>query len=399
MTLDVDPEGSVTSPLGFMAGAVYTGIKTYGDDRLDVGVLASSSVCNAAAVFTRNRLHSASIHVNRAHLADHKAQATFVNSGIANSSTGERGIADAREISELLGARLGVPAGNVVVCSTGVIGPYLPMDLVRDGIERVELSALGGAGFAQAITTTDTHPKRGSVRFGPYLLGGCAKGAGMIHPNMATMLAFLTTDAPIAPAFLESELRRAVDYSFNVVSIDGDTSPSDTVLLLANGDAGGDIIDETSALAPEFSAALDSLCTYLAREIARDGEGATKLMEITVRAAASYDDARQLIHTVATSYLVKSAVYGADPNWGRLVACLGRSGVEFREADVSVSLCGQVVFAQERPTEFDPGELSKAMKSDTVAIEYELGAGEVTLTGWGCDLTEEYVRINAEYTT
>ncbi|MEX2080665.1 MAG: bifunctional glutamate N-acetyltransferase/amino-acid acetyltransferase ArgJ [Dehalococcoidia bacterium] len=396
---EVDPEGSVTSPLGFLAGATYTGIKSYGDNKLDVGILASSSLCSAAAVFTRNRLHSASIHVNRAHLADHRAQAVFVNSGIANSSTGERGIADARQISEWVGAQIGVAAANVLVCSTGVIGPYLPMDKVQVGVTGVGLSALGGPDFSRAILTTDTHPKAGSVRFGPYLLGGCAKGAGMIHPNMATMLAFLTTDAPVATAFLESELRRAVDGSFNLVSVDGDTSPSDTVILMASGEAGGDIIDSASPAAPAFSAALDSLCTYLAKSIARDGEGATKLIEITVRGAATYDDARQLIHTVATSYLVKSAVYGADPNWGRLVACLGRSGVEFREADVSVSLSGQVVFAHERPTEFDAAALSQQMRSDTVPIEFDLGAGDITLTGWGCDLTEEYVRINAEYTT
>jgi glutamate N-acetyltransferase/amino-acid N-acetyltransferase len=247
--------------------------------------------------------------------------------------------------------------------------------------------------------TTDTRPKHGSVRFDRYLIGGCVKGSGMIHPNMATMLAFLTTDAPVEPAFLQSALSEAVERSFNLVSVDGDTSPSDTALLFANGAGGGDIITADSPLAGSFRAALEALCVHLAQEIARDGEGATKLIEATVSGAASNEDARALVRLLTTSYLLKSAVHGADPNWGRITAVIGRSGVAFEEANVTITLCGTRVFEKERPTGFDAAAVSGAMQADTVTMEVDLGAGPFSATGWGCDLTAEYVHINADYHT
>jgi len=399
VSVPVDPEGTVTSAQGYQAGAVYAGIKSYGDDKLDLAVLASSSPCAVAGTFTKNRLRSAAVEVNAARLPRRRAQAVVVNSGVANSSTGERGIEDARRMTELVGRQLGLQAEDVLVCSTGVIGQFLPMDKIEAGIERIELSPLAGKDFARAIMTTDTRPKHGSVRFGPYILGGCAKGSGMIHPNMATMLAFLTTDASVEPGFLQSALSAAVDRSFNLVSVDGDTSPSDTVLLFANGAAGGDPIGADSPLAGSFQAALDSLCVYLAKEIARDGEGATKLMEVTVTGAASNADARSLVRLLTTSYLLKSAVHGADPNWGRITAVIGRSGVQFEEDNVAISVCGTRVFQKQRPTDFDPDVVSRAMQGDTVTIEVDLGAGPFSATGWGCDLTAEYVHINADYHT
>lgn len=399
MTPELDFEGTVTSPLGFSAGAVYAGMKSYGEAKLDLGILVSETPCTAAGVFTKNRLHSACVDVNRDHLASGQAQAVVVNSGVANSSTGQQGIEDARQVAQWVANKIGLPPFDVLTCSTGVIGPYLPMDRMKAGIDACQLSPLGGQEFARAMMTTDTRPKFASVRFGPYILGGCAKGSGMIHPNMATMLAFLTTDAPVDAAFLQQELRDACDRSFNVVSVDGDTSPSDTVLVLANGRAGGETVTVDSAHAAAFRAALVALCTYLAKEIARDGEGATKLVEVSVTGAASYEEARTVIHTITTSYLIKSAVYGADPNWGRIVSAVGRTGVTFKEEDVRVSLCGHLVFAERRPTGFDKATISLDMRADTVRIDIELGAGQTDLVGWGCDLTEEYVKINAEYTT
>jgi glutamate N-acetyltransferase/amino-acid N-acetyltransferase len=399
MAFEIDPTGSVTSPLGFQAGAVYAGMKTYGEGKLDLGLLVSDAPCTMAATFTRNRLRSASVDVNLEKLADGQAQAVVVNAGIANSSTGQRGIDDARLVSEWAGNRLGVRADDVLVCSTGVIGHFLPMDKMEAGVGGVTISPLGGQDFARAIMTTDTRPKHGSVRFGEYTIGGCAKGAGMIHPNMATMLAFLTTDAPVERDFLQSALSAAVEKSFNLVSIDGDTSPSDTALLFANGHRGGDTISEGSPLSVEFGAALEALCVYLAKEMARDGEGATKLLEVTVTGAASDAEAHQLIREMTTSYLLKSAVHGADPNWGRVVAVIGRSSVQISEADVTVTICGHRVFEETRPTEVDPEAVAEAMRGDSVTIEVHLGAGTRSATGWGCDLTAEYVHINADYHT
>lgn len=395
----VDPEGTVTSPRGFQAGGVYAGIKEYGENKLDLCVLASSHPCAMAATFTRNRLRSAPVDVNIAKLANGQAQAVVVNSGVANSSTGDRGIADGYQMAEWVARRFGIPEDDVLVCSTGVIGHFLPMEKIAEGVERIQLSPLAGAEFARAIMTTDLRPKHGAVRFGPYILGGCAKGSGMIHPNMATMLAFLTTDAPIEQAFLQTELRRAVDISFNLVSVDGDTSPSDTALLFANGAAGGDPIAAGTQHAEAFSAALDALCTHLAKAIAVDGEGATRLIEATVTGAANDADARALVRLLTTSYLLKSAIHGADPNWGRVVAVVGRSGLAFDEDAVTVAIAGVRVFEGRQPTEHDPAAVAEAMKSDTVTIEVGLGDGPGSATGWGCDLSAEYVHINADYHT
>ncbi|MCC7362897.1 MAG: bifunctional glutamate N-acetyltransferase/amino-acid acetyltransferase ArgJ [Dehalococcoidia bacterium] len=400
MTLEVDPTGSVTSALGFVAGAVYAGIKTYGDGKLDVAILASDRPAAVAATFTKTRLHSASVDVNRAKLGTRgRGQAVVVNAGCANSSTGQRGLDDARTVTEWTARKLGVAADDVFICSTGVIGHFLPMEKFEAGVNAVEPTPLGGLDFARAIMTTDTRPKHGAVRFGPYTLGGAAKGSGMIHPNMATMLAFLGTDAPVQPAYLQRCLSDAVEKSFNLVSVDGDTSPSDTALLFANGAAGGEEIREGTPYAIEFAAAVEALCVHLAKEMARDGEGATRLLEATVTGAATTADARELVRLLTTSYLLKSAVHGADPNWGRVVAVIGRSSAAYDEDAVTVSICGIRVFEHSRPTEFPLETLAEAMKGTDIAIEVSLGTGPGHATGWGCDLTAEYVHINADYHT
>jgi len=399
MTPELDPAGHATTPRGFFASATYAGVKTYGEGKLDLGILYSSLPCSVAATYTRNVLHSASVDINRARLAAGPARAVVVNSGVANSSTGQRGTEDGYALTALAAKRIGARPEEVLVCSTGVIGHFLPMDKLTAGLASLQPGASSGEAFARAIMTTDTRPKNAAVRFGPYTLGGCSKGSGMIHPNMATMLAFLTTDAPVEAGYLQEALSAAVDRSFNLVSVDGDTSPSDTVLLFANGAAGGEAIAQGSPLAAEFEAALEALCIYLAKEIARDGEGATKLIEFRVTGGATLEEARSLVRLLSTSYLLKSAVHGADPNWGRVTAVIGRSGLTVNEPEVTISICGVRVFENERPTEFDPMLLSREMGADFIPIEVDLGAGPGAATGWGCDLTAEYVSINADYHT
>jgi glutamate N-acetyltransferase / amino-acid N-acetyltransferase len=397
---EVDPNGTVTDTPGWRAGATYAGIKTPGPGKLDLGVLACDHRCVVAGTFTQNRFRSAAVEANLGHMADGRARAVVVNSGCANSGTGSQGLLDAERMAQLVAARFGFASADVLVGSTGVIGQFLPMEKVESGIGQINLDADGGDAFSRAITTTDTRTKHGSVRFGDYVLAGCCKGAAMIHPNMATMLAYLTTDAPVEPGFLKTELRAAVDGSFNLVAIDNDTSPSDTVLLFAREPAAsGDTISARSPLAPAFREALNAMCTHLAREIARDGEGSTRMIEATVTSAASVADARSLARSLTTSYLLKSAIHGADPNWGRISAIIGRSDAVFEEDDVTIDLCGIRVFERSRPTEFDPAAVSAAMKGDEVPIVVHLGAGTARATAWGCDLTPEYVHLNADYTT
>ena len=310
--------------------------------------------------------------IDRAKLAAGPVRAVVVNAASRIRAPVRAGVADGQRVTECAGSRLGLPASEVLICSTGVIGHFLPMEKMEAGVATVVVSPDGGLDFARAIMTTDTRPKHAAVRFGPYTLGGCTKGSGMIHPNMATMLAFLTTDAPVEPAFLQSVLSDVVGRSFNLLSIDGDTSPSDTVLLFANGAGGGELITNGSPPASDFATALETLCIFLAKEMARDGEGATKLVEFRVSGAATLTEARTVVRLLTTSYLLKSAIHGADPNWGRIVAVVGRSGVTVSEAAVSVAICGTRVFECEQPTAFDPAEVASAMRGDTVVIDIDL---------------------------
>jgi glutamate N-acetyltransferase/amino-acid N-acetyltransferase len=402
LTLTVSTEG-VTSPQGFLAGAVSAGIRGRSDGRPDLALLYSERPCSAAALFTASTLKAAPVLLSQRHLADGKAQAVIVNSGCANAYVGDQGRQDAEEMARLAASKLRLAVSDVVVASTGVTGHVMPMEKLRAALPTIALDRGGGEQFARAIMTTDTVPKQASVAFSvgerEYRVGGCAKGAGMIHPNLATMLAFLTTDAPVESAFLQRALREAADASFNMVSVDGDTSPSDTLLIMANGAAGGSMIGEGDEGAPLFREAVEAVCVALAKGLARDAEGATKLIEVEVEGALTPTDARAAARTVAGSPLVKSAVYGNDPNWGRVLAAVARSGATAKEETVSLFWQGMCVFERGRPVPYDKDALSAATNEPEVRIRVDLGMGRAAAVAWGCDLTEEYVRINAEYTT
>ncbi|MEX0749775.1 MAG: bifunctional glutamate N-acetyltransferase/amino-acid acetyltransferase ArgJ [Dehalococcoidia bacterium] len=394
--------GSISSPQGFVAGAVYAGIKTYGENKLDVGIVASTRPATCAAMFTRSKVRSAAVMVSEMHARRGSARAIIVNAGISNVATGADGIRDATEMAELVAGKLGINRRDVIVGSTGIIGHPLPMAKIRDAAARIELRADGGHEFARAILTTDTHAKEIAVRFRAnrqdYILAGCAKGSGMIHPDMATMFCFMTTDAPVQQRYLRTVLTDAIDDSLNMISVDGDTSTSDTTAVIANGAAGGPPIDPASLGASAFEAALRHVCTALARMLARDGEGAQKLIEVQVEGAASDKDARAAARTVTASPLVKSAVHGNDPNWGRVLMAVGRSGARINVDRASVWL-GEARVFDGLPVKFDARAVSRYLRNEEVLIRVHLGAGAATATAWGCDLTPEYVHINSDYTT
>ena len=395
------PEGTVTSPRGFRAGATCVGKKKEAKHGLDLGILFSEAPCVATALFTTNKVKAAPVVLCQERLQDGSAVAVVVNSGCANACTGEQGLRDAVEMASLTAEKVGVSPEDVLVASTGVIGEQLPMELIRAGIGQIVLSADGGHSLVKAMMTTDTVPKEVAVRFGDsgFTIGGVVKGSGMIHPDLATMLCFLTTDAAIDLDFLKLALRKAVDISFNMVSIDGDTSTNDMVLIMANGLAGNRPIARDSRQAGAFQQALDQVCIYLAKSIARDGEGASKLIEVTVSGAPSVAEARLAARTIVSSPLVKTAVYGNDPNWGRIVAAVGRSGVEVVESKINLYLGNICVVREGRPLSFDEGSVVEVLKGDEVSIDLNLNLGAATATAWGCDLSEEYVTINSQYTT
>ncbi len=393
------PSAPITSTNGFLAGAAHSGIKSRHE--LDLAILYSEVPCTAAGVFTTNRIKSAPVILSQKRLAERQARAIVVNSGCANACVGEQGLADALEMASLGAAKLGISPEEVLVASTGVIGVPMPMNCIRDGIKEIKLSRDGGHDFATAIMTTDTKPKEVAVQVdtgaAKFYIAGVAKGAGMIHPNLATMLCFIVTDASANGDFLQSSLQEAVDASLNMVSIDGETSPSDCVLLLANGLAGNP--PNSFANGEAFQEALNEVCIYLAKSIAQDGEGATKLVEVTIEGATNQAEARQAARTIASSPLVKAAIHGNDPNWGRIVAALGRSGVELVEDKLDVYLNNICAMKQGLPTPFSKEEMRMALCKNNVLIRVCLNLGSSKATAWGCDLSEEYVRINSEYTT
>ena len=395
--------GSVTSPRGFHAGATYAGIKKKAEDALDLGILFSEVPSVAAALFTTNQVKAAPILWCQQQIKSGRATAVVANSGCANACTGEQGLADVRETAELVAKGMGVSSQDILVASTGVIGQPLPMTLLRTGIEQIILSADGGHELARAIMTTDIVPKETAITVkvdeSQFTIGGVTKGSGMIHPNLATMLCFLTTDAAVDIDFLNLALKRAVDISFNLVSVDGDTSTNDIVLIMANGLAGNEPISPDSQLAEAFQQALDRVCIYLAKCIARDGEGASRLIEVTVNGASSVNEAKLAARTVVSSSLVKTAVYGSDPNWGRILAAVGRSGVEVIESKIDLYI-GQVCLVKAgKPLPFDRQNLVQILSGSEVSVSLNLNLGNGTATAWGCDLSEKYVTINSQYTS
>ncbi len=409
------PMNAVTTPAGYRAGGVACGIKASGQP--DLALLVSDRPAAAAAVFTRSQSKAEPLLVDQGQLRDPHIQAVIVNSGNANCATGARGLADARTMLGLAAERAGCAVDLAFVSSTGIIGHFLPMDRVLAGARDVTLSPEGGSEFARAILTTDGFMKEALATFEAggvtCTLGGCAKGAGMIHPNMdgpnmeaagadrhATMLAYLTTDADIEPELLQDRLQYAVDRSFNMVSVDGDTSTSDTVLVLANGAAGGARVTAADgAGVAALDAALLEVCQSLATDIARGGEGATKLLAITVQGAADRDAAVAVARTVSASVLLKAALSKGDPNWGRVVMAAGNAGVPFDRAALRVWLGDRLLYADGGSTGIAAADAADAVAGDTVRIRIDLGQGDGEATAWGCDLTEEYVRFNADYVT
>ena len=403
--------GGVTSPAGFRAAGVACGIKESG--ALDLALVVSERPCAAAAVFTTNRFKAAPVLYDQALLAkdQENVRAVVINSGCANACTGARGLQDTRWTSERIGELLGLPADSVWVMSTGVIGAHLDLDALGCGCEAVvpQLSSDGGHDAAVAIMTTDTRPKEVAITLtlaGQRItIGGMCKGAGMIHPNMATMLALLTTDAIVEPAALDRALRLAVDHSFHCVTVDGDTSTNDTVLLLANGAAGNDMLTQGSPEYERFTNALTWVADSLSQMIARDGEGATKLVTVALRGARTDAEAHTAAMAVARSSLVKTAIYGRDPNWGRILAAVGYSGIDVdpSRTDLWLSTGHQATAVQlvhdGNPCPYDEERAKSTLEGDEVLITVELGLGSGEATVYTCDLSHEYVTLNAEYRT
>jgi glutamate N-acetyltransferase/amino-acid N-acetyltransferase len=393
------PTGGVTSPRGFRASGVRAGIKKNGN--FDVAVIEADAVVPAAGVFTTNKAQAAPVLVSLEHLAASggRARAVVVNAGCANACTGAQGLADAREMAALTASPLGCDASDVLVTSTGVIGVNLPMDKVRAGIASAvaSLSHDGATDATHAIMTTDPFPKSCAVRGPGFTIGGMCKGSGMIEPRMATMLGFLTTDVKIAPDVLRAALVTVTDATFNAITVDGECSTNDCVFIMASGASGVEI---TSADDPDFIGALTDVCGFLAREIVRGGEGATKLVTVRVTGAATHADAWLAARTICNSPLVKTAIHGGDPNWGRLVAAAGRSGAAFDIDTTSVSIGDVTLFAKGVPhDDLAPKAADELMKKE-IGITVDLGlGGDHAATMWTCDFSADYVRINAEYRT
>lgn len=396
-------DGGVTAAAGFRAAGVACGIKKTGAP--DLALIVADGPATAAAVFTTNKAQAAPVVVSREHLAASAglARAIIVNSGCANACTGPEGMAVARSTADFVASMTGCRADQVLVASTGVIGVQLDLDKLRKGAIAAAsaLSRTAGGDAAVAIMTTDRAPKSAAVAVttaaGTYRVGGMAKGAGMIEPHMATMLGFVTTDAAVPAPLLQRALRDAVDVTFNAITIDGDTSTNDTVFLLASGASGVEITD---AGYPGLVAALRTVCGALARAIVRGGEGVTKLVSITVTGAATAGDAARAAKTIANSLLVKTAIHGGDPNWGRLLAAAGRAGVAFDAEHASVRIGPVELFKDGVPFDDRAPEAAACLAGSDIEITVDLGAGGAcSATVWTCDLSADYVAINADYRT
>lgn len=412
MTSWITIPGGITAPKGYRASGIAAGLKPSGSP--DLALIVSDVEAIAAGVFTTNQVCAACVDYCRQKLA-HKpsAQAILCNAGQANAGTGIQGYGDAGESALLVAQTLEIPTDLVLLASTGVIGQRIRMEQLRSGIPSL-VSALSQSGemAAKAITTTDTVIKTIAMEMvvgdRPVRIGGMAKGSGMIHPQMATMLGFITCDAVVSPSLWQQMLSRAADASFNQITVDGDTSTNDTLLALANGQSRTPAITERGAEADRLEAMLTAVCIYLARAIARDGEGATCLIEVHVMGTKDDREARIIARTIAGSSLVKSAIFGRDPNWGRIAAAAGRAGVPFNQNDLRIQLGDTRLMDHGQPLNFDhtvahlylqQAASGAYLQDDTVLIQVSVGDGPGCGVGWGCDLSYDYVKINAEYTT
>ncbi|WP_035186401.1 bifunctional ornithine acetyltransferase/N-acetylglutamate synthase [Alteribacter aurantiacus] len=399
---ELNTQGGVTSPKGFKAGGVHCGIRR---KKLDLGWLMSDVPATAGAVYTTNQFQAPPLKVTKESIfTDHKIQGILVNSGVANACTGEQGLIDAYEMRRSFAQKANMNPDHVAVASTGVIGVPLPLDKIINGLSHLhEEENEGAPRFQQAILTTDTCEKSVSVELlidGKVVqIGGAAKGSGMIHPNMATMLAFLTTDADLDHSSLQKALKMTIDKTFNMITVDGDSSTNDMVLVMANGKAKTNLINEAHPQWNEFCLSLQLVCEYLAKAIAKDGEGATKLIEVSVSGASDTEAAKKVGKAIISSNLVKTAVFGSDPNWGRIVCAIGYSEQPIVPEKVNVSLGSIPVVKQGLPLEFDEEKGKAYLNEKTIEIHVDLGQGSGEAKAWGCDLTYDYVKINASYRT
>lgn len=405
--------GGITAPKGYKAAGITAGLKASGLP--DLALIVSDVDAIAAGVFTTSHVRAACVDYCRQVLqAKPSAKAILCNAGQANAATGEQGIKDAEESTYLLAKELGINPESILLASTGVIGQRIKMDALRGGIPKLvaALSETGSEAASSAIITTDLVTKsialETTIADRPVRIGGIAKGSGMIHPNMATMLAFVTCDAAVSPHLWQQMLNRAANRSFNSITVDGDTSTNDSLIALTNGQSRTPAITEMGAEAEKLEAMLTEVCQHLAKAIARDGEGATCLIEVEVIGAPTELAARQIAKTIAGSSLVKSAVFGRDPNWGRIAGAAGRAGVPFEQDNLSIKLGDFLLFQNGQPLNFDKAAASAYLKQasegaylqdDTVKISVNIGSGNSSGKAWGCDLSYDYVKINAHYTT
>ena len=403
-------DGGVCAAQGFKAAGIHVGVKTHANWKKDVALIVSDVDCAASAVFTKNVVKAAPIHVDKAHLADGKARAIIANSGNANACA-PHGEENAIKMCQAAAKAIGCKAEDVLVSSTGVIGQTLNVKVIEDGVPEL-YSALAATpeasdAAAHAIMTTDTVKKEVAVETtvgGKVVrMGGIAKGSGMIHPNMGTMLCFLTTDCAISPEMIRTALLETVNVSFNRISVDGDTSTNDSCMVLANGLAGNETITEKGEDYAAFLEALQALCTELAKKMASDGEGAKHLITCTVKGAADEAQAETVSKSVISSTLTKAAIFGADANWGRVLCAMGYSGAEFDPDKVDVhftSAAGDIAVCEKgRGLDFDEDLAKKILTEHDVEINISLGEGEAACTCWGCDITYDYIKINGDYRT
>lgn len=393
--------GTLLTPEGFQAGGFHSGLRY---KKRDFGLLMSDVPASVAAVYTQSHFQAPPLKVTQESIQqENKIQGVVINSAVANACTGKEGLENAYETRRMIANRFNIPESYVAVASTGVIGEQLPMDKITYGCEHVGVSKDGAESFQEAILTTDTCQKHTCYQLKvdgeTVTIGGTAKGSGMIHPNMATMLGFITTDANIESDVLQRALAQSIDRSFNQITVDGETSTNDMVLALANGQRGHVALDEDHPDWEGFQYALQLVCEDLAKQIARDGEGATKLIEVNVSGAHSNEDARAIAKKVVGSSLVKTAVYGHDANWGRIVGAIGHSDANVNPEACDIFIEGQLVFSDGTPCPFSEEQATEDMSKDTVVIEVRLHEGDGEGTAWGCDLTYDYVKINASYRT
>jgi glutamate N-acetyltransferase/amino-acid N-acetyltransferase len=397
-----DTQG-VTFAKGFTAAGVKAGIKKSGN--LDVAVIYTKTQAVVAGTFTQNKVAAAPVYVSKEVVATGTAHAIVANAGCANACTGQQGLDDAHKMAQIAADELGVNADDVIVGSTGVIGVSLPMDKLEAGIKDAvaNLSADGSGNAGRAIITTDTHSKSVTCEFElsgkTVRMGAIAKGSGMIRPNMATMLCYITTDIAIDQALLQKAVSGCVEKSFNMISVDGDMSTNDMVIVLANGEANNAKITEENADYQIFFDKLMMLCTELAKQIAADGEGASKFLTINVKGAKSFADAKTVGMAIANSPLVKTAFFGEDPNWGRVICAVGYSGADMVPEKTVVKFGGITIFANGTGATYDEKALAHVMKEKDIVIDIELNMGQEDATVWSCDLSFEYVKINGEYHT